>query len=882
MSEEHAWHTLTVEQVRTAIDAPEGGLTTDEAARRLDTYGPNALPMAQRDSRLTTLLKQFKSLMIAFLMVAMVVTLAQREFIDSAAIALVLVFNTAIGYWQARKAEADVEALQSYSQHEATVVRGKTQRIDATEVVPGDTVRLEPGAMVPADLRLTETNGLQVNESMLTGEVLPVTKREMTVASDAPLGDRVDMCFSGTLVVAGRGTGVVVATGTDTELGTIAELVNASPPKTPLQILLGRLERAVGIFLVAVAAVIFVSSLIMGAPLSETLRTTVALVISVMPEALPVVLSVAMGVGVSRMAKHRAIVRNLPSVETLGSANVIGSDKTGTLTVNRMTVERIWTPGEGTTTASDLGALSRTQLQSLRTGATTNDATTTGGNANALMGDAVDVAMASVALECGAVDHAEREREHLADMPYEPELAFSQSVTREGGKIVLHAKGAPETIVGFCELMATEAGDVPLDHDAVMRVVHEMAEDGLRVIATAHAVLSDAPEGTLALPHHLILTGLQGMIDPPREGVKDAITQCRESGIHVMMITGDHPVTASAIGRRLGLTGGEPLTGAEMATLGDMELTTRLHGTSIAARMSPQDKLRIVQVLQHDRKTVAITGDGVNDAPALRAASIGVAMGASGTDVAREAADLVLTDDNFVTIVEAVRQGRVTFSSIRKATFFLISNGLAALIAVAVNTFTDLPLIFLPVMLLILNVVTDGVQDIALAFEKGEGDELSQPPRPHDEGVLNRTMWLRTLISGTWMGIGTLLVYRVAHQLGLELDHCRTLALITLVMFNFFQAFSARAERKSVFSLNPFGNPLLVISAFLALAIQYGLTVWPAAANLIGLAPLSWQEWLLCAAIGSTVLWIVEAEKLVRRLNSNRKHVTAEAELVGT
>jgi len=476
---------------------------------------------------------------------------------------------------------------------------------------------------------------------------------------------------------------------------------------------------------------------------------------------------------------------------------------------------------------------------SLRTGALTNDATVHP-DGDTLIGDAVDVAMATAALDRGAVTGKERSAAPVADMPYEPEYAYSQTLRRETGeggtdRLVLHVKGAPEVVASFCRGM----GGGSVLHEAMEEANHAMAADGLRVIATASRVLGDdeVPDATKApdTPHDLQFTGLQGMMDPPREGVREAIGQCRSAGIHVMMITGDHPVPAVAIGKRLGLgrPGDEPLTGRDMVGLDDAQPRERLRHTSVAARMSPQDKLRIVKQLKADGATVAVT------------------------------------------IVDAVHLGRVTFSSIRKATFFLISNGLALMTAVVVNTFTELPLIFLPVMLLFMNIVTNGIQDIALSFEKGEGDELDQNPRSKDEGVLDTHMWMRSVITGLWMGIGTLLVYRVANDQGLALEECRTLALITMVMFNFFQVFSARALHISAFAMNPLGNPLLLGSAVAALVLQWAATAWTPAADLIGLTSLSWQQWLMCTGIGVTVLLIVEAEKLVVRWMEwrNARHV---------
>lgn len=862
-----AWHTATVEEVRDRLDAPGHGLSTREAADRLAHDGPNALRETTSDPWYLVLGRQLASPMVIFLLIAGIVTLIQREWFEGAVIFLVVVLNSTIGYWQARRAEQDVAALATLATPVATVVRdGVTVDIPAPDLVAGDTVRLESGDMVPADLRITSTNGLRVDESTLTGEVLPAAKKALAddaadhLAADAPVGDRVTMAYSGTLVVSGRATGIAVATGHDTELGAIASLVQEDAGKTPLQILTDRLERTIAVILVVVGVAVFGVNLILGTGLGDAFRSTVALIVSAMPEALPVVLSVAMGVGVSRMAGRNAVVRHLPSVETLGSTTVIGSDKTGTLTVNRMTVEQVWTPDDGDGTAC------------LRDGALTNDAEEHPETGD-LLGDAVDSAMARIALDRSAVTTEERAAAPVADMPYEPEMAYSQTLRRGGdGRLTLHVKGAPEVVASFCP----ETAENSAGHAAMAEANQAMAEAGLRVIATASGVLDEPPAGetgVLPTPHDLRFTGLQGMMDPPRDGVREAIRDCRSAGIHVMMITGDHPVTAVAIGKRLGLgrPGDEPLTGRDMAGFDDAQLKERLKHTSVAARMSPRDKLRIVKLLKADGETVAVTGDGVNDAPALKAASIGVAMGGSGTDVARESADIVLTDDNFVTIVDAVRLGRVTFSSIRKGVFFLISNGLALMTAVVANTFTELPLIFLPVMLLFMNIVTNGIQDIALSFEKGEGDELAQKPRRRDEGVLDTRLWLRTVITGLWMGVGTLLVYRVASDQGLPVEECRTLALITMVMFNFFQVFSARALRVSVFTLNPFGNPFLLVSALAALLLQWVCTAWATAAELIGLAPLTWSQWLMCTGIGVTVLVIVEIEKLVVRFGTWRK-----------
>lgn len=873
------WHALGLSEIRALLRTTEEGLSAEEARARLEELGFNEIPERRPDHWYQVLLRQFRSPMILFLLGAAVITMFLHEWFDSFVILLTLLLNASLGFWQEHKAEHDVKALKQFTVAEATVVRsGTAKRIPARELAVGDLVRLESGDKVPADIRLADVHDLQINESMLTGEVLPVLKSTGPHPEGTELSDRRNMAYSGTLVASGRATGTVVATARDTELGAIAESIQVKAQKTPLQKLTDRLEKYIAVIVISIAALISVASVPLGTTATDAFRNAVALIVSALPEALPIVFTVTLGVGVSRMAKHKAVIRNLPSVETLGSTDIICSDKTGTLTINRMTVEKLWTPDGAeldVTRAPGVGSgISATQRRSLRTGALSNEAEPREGADSefGLVGDAVDVAMAASGLRIGAVSPEERQAGPVAANPYEPEKKYSQAVFHEDGRHVLHVKGAPETILDFCSAMDTPDGPVPLAEETIHQASHELGGRGLRVIATASAEVP-APEGgkPLSEPHDLIFTGLQGMMDPPREGVEQAVAECRSAGIRVMMITGDHPGTAEAIGRRLGLVSRlGPLTGAEMSRLDDSELIRRLKDTAIAARMTPQDKLRIVQVLQDAGNIIAVTGDGVNDAPALRAAAVGVAMGRSGTDVARESADLVLADDNFVTIVEAVRQGRVTFASIRKATHFLLANGLAAMLAVALNTFSDLPLIFLPAMLIFMNVVTNGIQDIALGFERGEGDELRQPPRPRSEGILGRTMLIRTLVTGTWMGLGTLLVYNLAQDAGFALDHARTLALITMVMFNFFNVFNSRAERVSLFRINPFSNPLLLVSSFVALLLQWGAMRWEVSAELIGLAPLTAAEWFFCTAVGATVMVLVEVEKLIRRIIARR------------
>ncbi|MDI2098659.1 cation-translocating P-type ATPase [Ruicaihuangia caeni] len=863
-SQRPEWHALDGERVRELLRTPDSGLTAVEAEERLSDYGANALPVAPPTPWWRVLARQFVSPLIAILAIAAAITAAQQHWVDTAAIGMVLALNAALGFAQERKAEHDVRALQSLASTNALVLRdGVEHVIESAALVPGDLVKLESGAQVPADLRLIAVNGLSIDESMLTGESIAVAKGADPVAADAATGDRLSLAFSGTFVTSGRGTGIVVATGAETQLGAISGLVVGRASKTPLQKLTHALERRIGLIVLATIVFVFGVGLLSGYAVDEMFRTAVALAVATIPESLPIILTVAMSVGVSRMARRGAIVRTLPSVETLGSTTVIASDKTGTLTQNRLTVEQLWT-AHGF--ESPTGPLSDLALQTLRGGALTNEAQR--GHDGTLHGDAVDVAMAEAALATGAVHETERAADPVAHTPYEPQLRYSQTVRRRAdGRSVLYVKGSPETLAAMStSLWGEENGYSP---GRVLEANETMAQEGLRVIAVAFRVLEPHEDATAALadPAGLTLLGMEGMADPPRPDVAAAIADCRRAGVAVKMITGDHPITAEAIARRLGIeTSSPPLTGAEIAVLSDDELAARLTKTNVAARVSPQDKLRIVRILEDGPDTVAVTGDGVNDAPALRAAAIGVSMGRSGTDVAREASDLVLTDDNFTTIVHAIEQGRVTFAAIRKATFFLLSNGVAGVVALSINLILDQPLIFLPVQILWINLVTCGIQDIALALEPAEGRELHRPPRSRTEGVLSRTLWIRTFVTGVWMGAFVVLVYGWALHQGYDDQRARSLAMVTFVLFNFFQVGSARAEYKSLFALSPFRNKVLLATAVGAVVLLWAVMSWPVSAELLGLTQLSWAEWLGAGAVASTVLIIVELEKLARHM----------------
>lgn len=862
------WHALTTTQTLDRLHTDAAGLDSGAAAERLERYGANALEASGISPWWRILVRQSMSPLIAILLIAGLITAIQRHWVDAVAIFLVLILNASLGFWQERKAEREVLALQSMSVTTARVRRdGAVHEMSAEGLVPGDIVLLDSGDQVPADLRLLEVNGLQIDESMLTGESLATTKDPVPSDPDAPIGDRLGMVFSGTFVTSGRAVGVVVATGSATEIGAISDLVAGPAPRTPLQILTARLERWIGVAILGAVAFTFVAGLIGGYTVSEMFRTAVALAVASIPESLPIILTVALSVGVARMARRNAIVRTLPAVETLGSTTVIASDKTGTLTQNKLTVEQVWTASGGWQPGEPVGTAVR---GTLRAGVLTNEAKRD--DSGRLRGDAVDVAMAEVALAAGVVEEAERTASPAAYTPYEPALRYSQAV-RSGpdGQRMLYVKGQPDVIAGLCRSLASADSTVPMDYDRVMAANDAFAHEGLRVLATAHREFDGPIDDPLPVPAGLTFLGLEGMTDPPREGVAQAIADCRSAGISVKMITGDQPSTAEAIAGRLGLESpAVPVTGAEMAGLDDAALAARLREVTVAARVSPQDKLRIVESLQEAGEVVAVTGDGVNDAPALKAASIGIAMGRDGTDVAREAADVVLTDDDFVTIVDAVEQGRVTFGAIRKATFFLLSTAVAGVFALVVNVLLDQPLLFLPVQILWINLVTSGIQDVALALEPAEGDELRRKPRPQREGVLSKTLWVRTALTGVWMGAVVLAVFAWALRDGATVEHARTLALTAFVLFNFVQVGNARTEYRSLLTLNPLRNKLLMFTAIGSVVLLWAVMHWSVSARVLGLVPLTMTEWISCGLIALSVLVLVELDKLVRTLVRRR------------
>ena len=811
------------------------GLSSAEAAARLERYGRNVLPRAAPPTLGAIFLRQFASPLMYVLVAAGLVSAALGAWSDAAFIFAAVLINAVIGTYQEHSAERTAEALRNLVSPRAMVLRdGAPREIDAAEIVPGDVVLLESGVKVPADLRLLAATGLSVDESLLTGESLSVRKDPARASgAGTPLAERFDMAFAGTMVRSGRAHGEVVATGMATELGRIAGAVlGAAHPKAPLVVRMERFTHlitlAVGVAALFVAAVSFAR----GATLTDVFVLAVALAVSSVPEGLPVALTVALAVATQRMSRRNVIVRRLVAVEALGSCTHIASDKTGTLTMNTLAVRRVFLLGDPT-------LFVRTAVL-----------------ASESRGDTVDQALLEYARSAGAT---EPRAPQVAAIPYESENRFAASLNRcaDGERVAV--KGALETVLPMC------AG---ADAEAIRAQEHALAAEGYRVLALAEGPLALRLGEVLSQRHLRGLTflGLAALSDPPRPEAREAIAACRRAGIDVSMVTGDHPVTAAAVARDLGLSG-EAATGAEIAAAaaaGEGALDALVARTRVFARVEPQQKTAIVESMQRGGHFVAVTGDGVNDAPALRAAQVGVAMGGRGTDVAREAAELVITDDNFASIVAGVEEGRVAYANVRKVIFLLVSTGAAEIVLFLLALAANVPLPLLAVQLLWLNLVTNGIQDVALAFEPAEGDELSRPPRAPGERIFDRLMLERVALSALVIGGIAFGVYEWLLGRGYTVEEARNSVLLLMVLFENVQAFNSRSERLSVFRHAPLRNKFLLFGTIAAQLVHIGAMYTPGLREVLGVHPVSAAHWLELLVLATAILAAMELHKLWR------------------
>jgi Ca2+-transporting ATPase len=863
------------------------GLSSAEAAARLARHGPNALPVAKPPSILLVFLRQFLSPLIYILLAAAAVSAVMSDVKDAFFIGVVLLLNGVIGTVQEYSAGRAASALRKLEEPHATVIRdGAVREIDARGLVPGDLVRLEAGNRVPADMDLIEVVDLQCDESLLTGESAPVRKRISGAVAGTREEGRPGRAFAGAMVVRGRGLGLVTGTGLDTEIGRIARQIGGeSVSQPPLMVRMAHFSRviayAVGAALVVIAAVGFLR----GMGVRDLFMMSVGLAVSAIPEGLPVAISIALAIGMRRMAKENVIVRRLPAVEALGSCTMIATDKTGTLTLNELTVTDVWLP-DGTELVCEAGA----DLVACAVRSPGVDGETARARAAALfraaalpnegrlvrredgwsgVGDTVDVALLAAARKGGVTEEAVRDAfPLLARIPYEPDRKYAASFHRRPEGVRVFVKGAPEAIVAMAERMEWQGGAVAIDRAALLRRKEALTARGLRVLAFAEGEIAAEPDGAYGQRHLVSLTflGFAGMEDPVRPEVPAAIRGCHSAGIEVAMVTGDDPGTAGVIAAKAGLAfapdqvlTGEAVRRAEEE--GEAALDRLTRRARIYARVEPSQKLAIVLSLARNGHFVAVTGDGVNDAPALKHAHVGVAMGRKGTDVAKESASIIITDDNFASIVRGVREGRVAYANIRKVIFMLVSTGAAEVALFLLSIPFGLPLPLLPVQLLWLNLVTNGIQDVALAAEKAEGDELDYPPRRPAEPIFDRIMVRRIIHSTVVMGAGSVAVFAWLLSRGYSEDHARNLLLLLFVLFENFQTFNSRSEHHSVFRQSVFANPLLVLGVLAAQGLQIAAMYIPGLRDILRVAPVSLTEWGALLAAAASLLLVMEIEK---------------------
>lgn len=889
-------HARTSRDALAALGSSEAGLSAVEAATRLTALGPNSLPPPPSRSLASIFAAQFGSPLIALLVVAAVVAFALRYTADGAFIVTVLLVNAIIGTVQERGAAKSADALRALVPARSSVVRaGEEVEVDAATLVLGDLVLLESGAKVPADLRLLSTSGLAIDESLLTGESEPAEKdAERVATADAALGDRVGVAHSGSMVVRGRGLGVVVATGLDTQVGKIASsMATSREPKPPLLQRLDRFARKVAVAVVLSVTLVGLVGAWRGMPLAEVFLVCVALAVSAIPEGLPVALTVALSIATRRMSKRNVIVRKLVAVEALGSCTFIASDKTGTLTKNELTVAKVAVPGAEPlaveTTAdheghvvypADIAGLEPQVRALVETAVLASEGSLVRkGDTWAAHGDAVDVALLSLSHKVD-VRRAGLEATHprRGTIPFEAETRFAASMHEARGAVLAHVKGAFERLLPMCATMQTREGEVPLDAVAIERVAAALAEDGFRVLGFARGpVSSEGPWGPSELTG-LTFLGLVALVDPLRPEAKPAVAACRKAGVDVAMVTGDHPVTAFAIARELGMVTsmdqvvtGKGLADAERS--GQATFDALVARSRVFARVEPRQKLLVVEALTRAGQFVAVTGDGANDAPALRAAHVGVAMAKRGTDVAREASSLVVTDDDFASIVAGIEEGRVAYANVRKVVFLLVSTGATEVVMFLVAVGLGLPPPLLPAQLLWLNLVTNGIQDVALAFEPAEGGELARPPRPPKEPIFERRMIARVLITAVVGGLSATWLFRDALASGLPVDEARSVLLLGLVLFENAQVGAARTEERSLFALDPRRNPLLLGGAIVAFVLHLGAAFIPGLSSVLRLSFVSadhWPKLLLLALLSPLALEVYGAVDRARRRRAAR------------
>jgi Ca2+-transporting ATPase len=895
------WHELAAAAAATALQTdPASGLVADEVAARLRQFGPNQMTAKKRLSEWMRFLLQFHQPLIYVLLISTVISAAMGKLVDAAVIFGVAAINAIVGYLQETKAEKAIETLANMVLTEATVRRGGEKlRIPSVQLVPGDIVLLQSGDRVPADLRLLQQRSLQIAEAALTGESVPVVKQTNPLPAEAILADRTNLAFTGTIVSAGQGEGVVFATGNGTEMGRIAGMIGlVADSQTPFTRKIQQFSARLMYVILALAAAIFIAGILRGAPWPEMFMAAIALAVGAIPEGLPAVVTITLAIGVGRMARRKAIIRKLPAVETLGSTTVICSDKTGTLTQNQMTVQEIYAGGRlFQVTGSGYEAAGEIRfeqipvvvgenvalIETLGAGLLCNDARLLLDDAGQtiVQGDPTEAALIVAAQKAGlSAQHAGARQPRIMTIPFEAEYRYMATLHGiDGGPKVIYIKGAVEAIVEKCAHALSATGvAAPLDKACVLRHAEAMAARGLRVLAFARREMPAAHRG---LEHEhvageMTLLGLQGKLDPPRPEVIEAVAKCRAAGIEVKMITGDHVLTAKAIAAQIGLGSAAEtvaLTGRELEALDDGELVDAAERAAVFARVAPEQKLRLIKALQARGHVVAMTGDGVNDAPALKQADIGVAMGITGTDVTKEAADMILTDDNFASIEAAVEEGRGVFDNLNKFILWILPTnaGVALILLVAIIAGITLPM--LPTQLLWINLVTALFLGLTLVSEPKESDIMQRPPRPPNEPLLNRSLLIRTALVTLISLAGAFGLFAWEHGIeGKNLDEARTAVVNVIVMVQSFYLLNCRSLSRSILSTGVFSNPWLIAGIATTWLAQIAFTYLPLFNRIFHTAPVRAEAWFYIVGIGVFTFVVVEFEKWLRLRASQAAH----------
>ena len=862
------WHSSSIEEIaknlKTNINI---GLPDDEAQKRFERYGPNNLKEKKKESLFVKFIKQFNDFMIITLIIAAIISAVvsklngEADYIDSIIIVAIVIFNAIMGLVQEQKAEKSLEALKKMTAPNAKVRRnGRVQEIDATLVVPGDIVVLEAGNYVPADCRLINSYNLKIEESALTGETIPSLKDSSKILKEnTAMGDLCNMVFATTIVVNGHGEAIVVETGMNTRVGKIAGMIiEDESPETPIQKKLAEVGKILAIACIIICVLIFVIGIFKKIPIIEMFMTSVGLAVAAIPEGLPAIVTIMLSIGVTKMAKKNSIIRKLPAVETLGSSSVICSDKTGTLTQNKMTVTEI---------RNCFGrANSNERKFILELGTMCTDTTEERINGKlGFVGEATEVAISNAAMEEGvSKSFLYDEMKRINDIPFDSKRKMMTTIHKYGNGYRIITKGAPDVLLKRCSNCYSGGQVVPIfsKKDDINEQNNQMAEKALRVIAVAYKDVEKLPE-MQEMEKDLIFCGLIGMIDPPREGVKEAVRTCRRAGIKTVMITGDHLQTAKAIAKELGILkrGDLAIDGETLERMSQHELEQNIMDYSVFARVSPEHKVRIVKAFQSTGAVVAMTGDGVNDAPALKNADIGIAMGKGGTDVAKNAADMILLDDNFVTIVEAVKQGRNIYDNIKKAIHFLISTNIGEIVTIFFGLVLGIKSPLLAIQLLWINLVTDSLPAIALGLEKEEENIMSRLPRNPKKNLFADGLWWKIIIEGAMLGMFTLLAFSIGNRL-YSVEVGRTMAFLTLGILELVHSFNIKSE-ESIFKIGVLENKYLVGALVLGVILQVIVVVVSPLAQVFSLVPLTGMQWLYTILIAVAPIPIVEIQKAV-------------------